>query len=64
MTDSAMDRNLATDEQRLAGIVAQVSADTADADDVLFEHVLRQRLDQAGVGYDDAVIAAALAGRR
>lgn len=45
----AMSQNNASDMDKIAGIVAQTRVDVGDRDHESIVHVLRQRLEQAGV---------------
>lgn len=59
--EPVMDQHEATDDDKVDGIVAQVRADVGDKGERRIAEVLRQRLDQAGVAYDDALVAASVA---
>lgn len=50
-----------SDAEKVDGIVAQVRADVGDLSERRVAQVLRQRLEQAGVPYDDALVAASVA---
>lgn len=57
-----MDQNRASSDDKLRGIVAQVRADLGTgADPELVSQVLRERLQQSGVPFDEAVLADAVA---
>lgn len=59
--EPVMDQHEATDDDKVDGIVAQVRADVGDKGERRIAEVLRQRLGQAGVAYDDALVAASVA---
>lgn len=48
----AQDQNVPTDEDRIAGVVAQTRADVGDAGVERLADVLRQRFEEAGLDVD------------
>ncbi len=52
-----LEQNAATDEQRLAGIVAQTRADVGEDDEARVLSMLRQRTAEAGLEVSDAQLA-------
>ncbi|MDQ1130604.1 hypothetical protein [Microbacterium sp. SORGH_AS_0888] len=59
--EPVMDQHDATDGDKLDGIIQQVRADVGHKGERRIAEVLRQRLAQAGVAYDDALVADAVA---
>jgi hypothetical protein len=55
-----MDMHTTSDDERIDGIVDQVRADVGDKGERRIAEVLRQRFQQSGVEYDDALVASAV----
>ena len=55
-----MDQHPVTEDDRVDGIIAQVRADVGDKGERRIADVLRQRFEQSGVPFDDALIASAV----
>ncbi|MEH3088797.1 MAG: hypothetical protein PGN24_04060 [Microbacterium arborescens] len=53
----ALDMHATDDDERLAGLLAQVRADLSGENAATVEHGLRQRLVQVGLELDDAEVA-------
>lgn len=60
-TEPVMDMHEATDEERVDGIIDQVRIDVGDKGERRIADVLRQRFEQSGVPFDDALIASSVA---
>jgi len=59
-TEPVMDMHEATDEERVDGIIDQVRIDVGDKGERRIADVLRQRFEQSGVPFDDALIASSV----
>ena len=54
--EPALAQNTASDQDRLDGLVAQLHADLAGEDPATVERAVRHRLDDIGLGLDEAKI--------
>ncbi|MCX6503186.1 MAG: hypothetical protein NT132_12420 [Microbacterium sp.] len=58
--EPVMDQHVATDDDKIDGIIAQVRMDVGDKGERRIADVLRQRFTQSGVPFDDALVASAV----
>lgn len=55
--ESALDQNVASEQDKLDGLIAQMHADLSGEDAATVEQALRHRLTDIGIALDDAQIA-------
>ncbi|WP_460775937.1 hypothetical protein [Microbacterium sp. GXF7504] len=58
--EPVMDMHPVDDQDRIDGIIAQTRIDVGDKGERRIADVLRQRFEQSGVPFDDALIASAV----